>query len=185
MSETKIGQVEPVTLALFEGALGAVVGLALALIVLFQASAFGTLVTDSILAGLLLGLGTSAVIIIALPVAYFAIGWVLGYAHGRVFNWIAQGLGGLVVSRDLGPVTPLDEADMPVADEVVVGAEEAAATPAPMAPQSRGAVTFGERIGEHEETGDLPDSMPEGMSEPWPRQDTRPSAGSGRRMRRL
>jgi hypothetical protein len=89
-NEVKQERIKPMTLALFEGSLGAVFGLALAAVVFFQATAFGTVITDSFLSGLVFGLSSSAVVLVAVPVIYFAIGWVLGYVHAHVYNGLKR-----------------------------------------------------------------------------------------------
>lgn len=142
MKDSRIGGISPATLALFEGSLGAVWGLAVAVYVYFQATAFGFVVTDSFLQGLLFGLGTSALILLATPVLYFAIGWVLGYLHGLVFNAIAHALGGIMLSS--GEEEPTREFDEEINAEI-------ARPDAPSQRAGRPATTFGERIPTEEE----------------------------------
>jgi hypothetical protein len=134
--EVKQEMIKPTTLALFEGSLGAVWGLALALVVFFQATAFGSVITDSFLQGLVFGLSSSAAVLVAVPLVYFAIGWVLGYVHALVFNALKQTAENAVLRSEK--------------DVSVTGTNEEAAETSEAPSQAFGSSqpSFGERIPE-------------------------------------
>ena len=130
--ELNIKRVRPTTLALFEGLLGALIGLALALTVFFMSA--GTpataTVTDLVLRSLTVGFGSGILTLLLTPLAYFVCGWVLGFVHGIVFNAVARFQGGIVLTAPQG-----------------ADAAEATDSTSRQSPLSRRAVTFGERIG--------------------------------------
>lgn len=96
---TVIG-VKASTLVLFEGTLAAALGLLVALLFALQATINLSQETNSVLAGLSLGIGAGAAAIIVLPLVYFAIGWLVGYLHGWVFNAVVGSTSGITIYTD-------------------------------------------------------------------------------------
>lgn len=93
----KIVGVKANTIALFEGVLGAAIGLVVAVLYALQATVHLTHATSSVLAGLTFGMAAGIVSIIVLPLVYFGIGWLIGYLHAWVFNAIVRESEGIVV----------------------------------------------------------------------------------------
>lgn len=143
MNSVKIDGINQATVALFEGSLAAVWGLALAIYVSILSSAFGYVVTDSFLQSLLFGLGTSAWILVIVPVLYFAIGGVIGYCHALVFNGFVSAFGGIELGTGEQPTEP--EAGTKIAQSTEQ--EENVFYPR----SNKRAATFGERIPTPEE----------------------------------
>ena len=85
------------TIALFEATLASAIGLAVAILFGLSATFQLTQETNSILAGLTLGIGAGAAAIILIPLVYFGIGYVIGYLHGWVFNAILGASRGITV----------------------------------------------------------------------------------------
>lgn len=94
--EVTITGVKASTIAMFEGTLFAAIGLFVALLFALRASINLTQETSSVLAGMSFGLATGAIGMVVLPLVYFAIGWLLGYLHGAIFNtvmsWSGEGI---------------------------------------------------------------------------------------------
>lgn len=85
------------TIALFEGVLAGAIGLVVAILHSLRATIHLTQETNSVLAGLTLGVTAGIVSIIVVPLVYFAIGWVVGYLHAIVFNAVVSQYEGIVV----------------------------------------------------------------------------------------
>lgn len=94
-SKITVVGVKPSSLAMFEGVLSGVLGLGVALVYSLAGVFKLTASTNSVLAGLALGLTAGVVTIIVLPLVYFAVGWIFGYLHGWIFSAIAQSSGGI------------------------------------------------------------------------------------------
>lgn len=94
-NEVTITGVKAGTIALFEGAFAAVIGLLIATLYSLRVTFELTEETNSVLAGLSLGLLTGAIGMIVLPFVYFAIGWLVGYLHGVIFNAVIGMSGGI------------------------------------------------------------------------------------------
>ena len=88
------------TIALFEATLASAIGLAVAILFGLSATVHLTQETNSILAGLTLGIGAGAAAIILVPLVYFGVGWVIGYIHGWVFNVILGASRGITLYTD-------------------------------------------------------------------------------------
>ena len=148
MREISVARINPLTLALLDGSLGAVWGLALALVIFIQVTTFEGALTDSLLQGMLLGVGATAVGLLAVPLLYFVIGAVLGLIHALVFNGVTQTMGGLeMVSRRVEvPVAEVSPEPEPTAEH-----HEPATSP-----RAQPAMTFGERIPAPHERPELP-----------------------------
>ena len=124
MHEIRLERINPATLAIFEGGIGALWGLALSMVVFIQVSVFGAALTDNMLQGLMFGFSATAASLVLIPLFYFGIGWVLGYMHALISN---------VITQSLAAITTTPHArQMPNEQETFVGA--------------RPAMTFGERI---------------------------------------
>jgi hypothetical protein len=89
--------VKPTTFAFFVGTMGAVLGVIVAIAAWLQGTVAYTAATDSLLQGLLLGLGAGFLALIFLPMIYFAIGWLAGFVQGVVINLALNAMGGLEV----------------------------------------------------------------------------------------
>ena len=102
-TEVTITGVRASTVALFEGTFAAALGLFVAILYALRVTVNLSQETSSVLAGLSLGLAAGAISIIVLPMVYFAIGWLVGYLHGAVFNAIARTSGGIDIYTDGKP----------------------------------------------------------------------------------
>ena len=92
----RITGIKSSTLALFEGVLGSIIGLGIAIMFSLNTTIDYTEQTDSVFRGLAFGATAGIVSIIVLPLIYFAFGWVIGYIHGFIFNVVAENSEGLV-----------------------------------------------------------------------------------------
>jgi hypothetical protein len=101
-SKLKVVGVKASSIAMFEGTLGSIIGIALAVMYSLNTTLELAASTNSVLTGLAFGVGTGAVSIIVLPLIYFGLGWIVGYFHGWLFNAVASNSGGIeldVVSK--------------------------------------------------------------------------------------
>ncbi len=98
--EVRILGVRASSIALFEGTLAGAIGLFVAVLYALRSTVNLTQATSSVLAGLTLGIGVGVVAIIVLPLVYFAVGWVIGYLHGWVFNAIVDETQGIAIYTD-------------------------------------------------------------------------------------
>lgn len=89
--------VKPTTFAFFVGMMGAVIGVIVALAAWLSGTIAYTDATNSLLQGLLLGLGVGFLTLIFLPMIYFAVGWLVGQVQGVVINMALNWMGGLEV----------------------------------------------------------------------------------------
>jgi hypothetical protein len=132
MNDLEINRISPVTLALCEGAMGAVLGLSLAVVAGAQAAVLGGAAADTPV-GSLLGVGASTTALIVLPVIFFAFGAGAGWIQGTVLNAVAR------------------RAGLPAGTGAEAGASLETAAPEPAMtpyPESRAQVVFGERMPE-------------------------------------
>jgi hypothetical protein len=97
MNEKQISvtSLKPTTFAFFIGMTGAVLGVIVAIAAWLRGTIAYTAATDSLLQGLLLGLGVGFLTLIFLPMIYFAIGWLVGFLEGIVINLALNWMGGL------------------------------------------------------------------------------------------
>lgn len=95
--EQNIVGIMPSTVALFQATFAAAIGLGIAVLRSLEASFKFGQETNSVLAGLSFGVASGLVLVIVLPLVYFALGWVLGYLNGWVLNVIIRASGGVVV----------------------------------------------------------------------------------------
>ena len=132
--EVRIHNVRPSTIAAFMASFGAIIGLVIAFMAWIGTSVQYTQATDSLISGLLVGLGAGVLTLMILPLIYAAVGWVLGYVQALIFNLVIATSGGIALS---------------VADE----ARETEGMPAegeavnPMPSSQRDQPAFGESIG--------------------------------------
>lgn len=91
----RVRGVKASTVAMFEGTLASIVGLAIAILFSLQATVDMAESTQSVLRGFAFGLGTGIVSIVVLPLIYFGIGWLVGYLHGWIFNMVLASSGGV------------------------------------------------------------------------------------------
>lgn len=96
-TEITVKGVKASTVALFEGTFASMIGLFVAVLYALRVTINLSQETNSVLAGLSLGLAAGIVSIIVLPLVYFAFGWIIGYLHGAVFNAIARASGGISI----------------------------------------------------------------------------------------
>lgn len=96
-SSIKIIGVKASTIAMFEGTLGAILGLGIAIIYSLNTTIKLAEKTDSVFAGLSFGVAAGVVSIIVLPLVYFGLGWIVGYVHGWMFNVVAGTSGGIEI----------------------------------------------------------------------------------------
>ncbi len=99
-STLKVVGIKPSTLAMFEGTLAGAIGLGVAILYSLSSTFKLAAETNSVLAGMAFGLATGIVAVIVLPLAYFGIGWLIGYVHGWIFNVIAGSSGGIEFDTD-------------------------------------------------------------------------------------
>ena len=88
------------TAGMLQGTFFALLGLAVAI-----SSSISTIIkfaesTESVLRGLTFGLAHGLVVIIILPLIYFAIGWVIGVFYGFIINTVLKSSGGLVLKTE-------------------------------------------------------------------------------------
>jgi len=95
--ELMVTGVKPSSVALFEGVFGAIIGLAVSVLYLLGGTIVYSDATNSLLQGLLIGFTIGAMSLLVLPIVYFAIGWLIGYVNGYVFNLILRASGGISV----------------------------------------------------------------------------------------
>ena len=97
VEEKRVVSLRPTTVAMFQGAFGAVLGLGVAVLYSVRATVGLTNETNSILAGLAFGMSVGALSLVVLPLVYFAIGWVLGLVQGWFYNIVLGASGGIVL----------------------------------------------------------------------------------------
>jgi len=85
---------------MFVGWFGLVVGLAVVVAAWLRSTVAYTQATDSLISGLLLGMGVGFLTLIFLPIVYFAVGWVVGLVQGWVFNVVLRMTSGIEVGTE-------------------------------------------------------------------------------------
>ena len=96
--ETKrITSLKPTTVAMFQGAFGAILGLGVAIVYSIRATIGLANETNSVLAGMAFGLSVGVLSLVVLPLIYFAIGWLIGLVQGWFYNIVLGASGGIVV----------------------------------------------------------------------------------------
>jgi hypothetical protein len=94
--ETRVVGLRASTLAMYSGTFWGVIGLGVAVLYSLRNTVNYAQETQSVLTGLAFGIVTGIVSIIVLPFLYFALGWVVGYVQGWIFNVIAKESGGIM-----------------------------------------------------------------------------------------
>ena len=97
VEEKRVVSLRPTTVAMFQGAFGAVLGLGVAVLYSVRATVGLTNEANSVLAGLAFGMSVGALSLVVLPLVYFAIGWVLGLVQGWFYNIVLGASGGIVL----------------------------------------------------------------------------------------
>ena len=93
----RIVRVNPMTVAMFQGAFASIVGLGVAVLHSLKATVHVAQSTDSVITGMTFGLAAGIISIIVVPLLYFALGWVVGLVQGWVYNVVLGASGGVVV----------------------------------------------------------------------------------------
>ncbi len=93
----KVTGVKSSTVAMFEGVFAAILGLGVAILYSLQSTITYTQETERLLGGMVFGVSVGIISMIVVPLVYFAIGWVIGYFHGFIFNVVAENSGGIVL----------------------------------------------------------------------------------------
>lgn len=88
------------TIALFEGTFALAVGLVVAIMYSLGSTIGVAQSTNSVLLGLSFGLATGVISLIVVPIVYFAIGWLVGYVNGWLFNVVISASGGIDVHTE-------------------------------------------------------------------------------------
>jgi hypothetical protein len=132
--QIRIKGVTPSSVALFTGTLSLIVGLVLAVAAMFEIWAAGTVASDSILAGLLFGMSTGILALIVVPLAYFGVGWLVGYVQGLILNVALAMMGGVSIDAVTTTTSQPSFAGEPEQE------------PVQPAPAGDPATAFGERI---------------------------------------
>ncbi len=127
--QVHINGVKCSSVGMFEGAFALVVAFGLALAAWLEGTFTYSLPTSGLLRGLLLGMHPGFVTLIALPIVYFVVMWVVGFVHGALFNSMISWMGGI----EAGTVPGHDIGEM----------VEPAAVPSMRRPEP----TFGETVG--------------------------------------
>lgn len=91
----RIVSIKPSSIAMLQGVFWSVIGLGIAILRSLNTTVEIANSTDSVLAGLTLGIAAGAVSIIVVPMVYFGIGWVLGIVQGYVLNYLIVTSGGI------------------------------------------------------------------------------------------
>ena len=85
------------SVGIFFGTFWSIVGLVIAVGHSLRGTVAFAQETQSILTGLTFGLAAGIVAVIVVPLAYFALGWVVGALYGLLFNAVATSSGGIQV----------------------------------------------------------------------------------------
>ena len=93
----RIIKLKPTSIAMFQGAFAAILGLGVAIIYSVRATIGIAGETDSVITGMAFGLATGVLSIVVLPLIYFAFGWVIGLVQGWFYNIVLGASGGVVV----------------------------------------------------------------------------------------
>lgn len=92
--------IKPSSVAMLQGTLSMLFGLVAAILFSISSTVHWAQETDSVLRGLTFGIASGFIAIIAVPIVYFAIGWVLGWIQGFLLNALVSMSGGLVLKTE-------------------------------------------------------------------------------------
>ena len=91
------------TVGMLQGTFFSILGLVVAISGSISATVEWAESTESVLRGLTFGLAHGVVMIVFVPLIYFAVGWVIGLIYGFIINAVLESSGGLVLkTRDDG-----------------------------------------------------------------------------------
>ena len=93
----RVVSVSATSVAMFQGAFAAVLGLGVAILHSLRASIDLANSTESVIAGIAFGLATGIISLIVVPLVYFALGWLVGFVQGLVYNAILGASGGILL----------------------------------------------------------------------------------------
>lgn len=93
----RVVSVSATSVAMFQGAFAAVLGLGVAILHSLRASIDLANSTESVIAGMAFGLATGIISLIVVPLVYFALGWLVGFVQGLVYNAILGASGGILL----------------------------------------------------------------------------------------
>ena len=92
--------IKPSSVAMLQGTLSMLFGMVAAILFSISSTVHWAQETDSVLRGLTFGIASGFIAIIAVPIVYFAIGWVLGWIQGFLLNALVSMSGGLVLKTE-------------------------------------------------------------------------------------
>ncbi len=92
--------IKPSSVAMLQGTLSMLFGLVAAILFSISSTVHWAQETDSVLRGLTFGIASGFIAIIAVPIVYFAVGWVLGWIQGFLLNALVSMSGGLVLKTE-------------------------------------------------------------------------------------
>lgn len=96
----RVVKIKPTSIAMLEGIFAGVMGLMVAILFSLRSSVDIASSTQSVLAGLTLGIAAGALAIIVVPLVYFGIGWLVGLLHGLVLNFLIETSGGIELTLE-------------------------------------------------------------------------------------
>ncbi len=96
----RVVNIKPTSIALLQGVFMAVLGLGVAIMASLNTTVSIAQSTDSVLAGLTLGIARGAIAILIVPFVYFGIGWVIGFFQGFILNFLIEASGGIEVKLE-------------------------------------------------------------------------------------
>ena len=100
LESKRVVSLKPTSVAMFQGAFAAVLGLGVAIFYSVRATLGLADETNSLLARLMFGMSVGLFSLIVLPLMYFAIGWVPGLVQGWFYNVVLGASGGVVVGLE-------------------------------------------------------------------------------------
>jgi hypothetical protein len=96
----RVVSVKPTSIATYQGIFASIIGLAAAVLSSLRNSIEIAENTETLLAGLTLGIATGALAILVVPLIYFGVGWIIGLVQGLVLNFLIEASGGIEVRLD-------------------------------------------------------------------------------------
>jgi hypothetical protein len=137
--EIRVARVNPRSLAMFVGLFAAAFGFVVAVVAWLGLVINYSVTTDSLLRGMLLGVGPGLLAVITTVILYYVAGWIVGYLNAMLFNWVAQSSGSMeIATKDLSE--PVSQAET-----------DSEAAPARAGSPRRAEPTFGETIAPEDE----------------------------------
>lgn len=93
----RVAGVSTASVAVFEGVFFGTIGLIVAILRALENTFEYTESSLNLLKGMAFGLGTGVVMVVLLPIIYFALGAVVGAVHGVIYNYVASQMGGITI----------------------------------------------------------------------------------------